>query len=443
MTDDDRAIAAIRRAVATAPKDRPLRLQLAQLLLRAGRQDEAIGELSVVLGADPHDRGARDLMAEALGSPVSAQRPAPAVPHPPDVQSSRDANESPGPDSPAVRDPAAGEGIAGPHAPARSAFDWTAAEDQLGDIAAPMFTGPSDENASEPAAFDIERPEVRLADVGGMQAVKDRLNAAFLAPLRNPELRKLFGKSLRGGMLLYGPPGCGKTYLAKALAGELGAAFLSAGLSEILDMWVGSSERNLHELFSQARRSAPCVLFLDEVDALGQKRSQTHHSAIRGAVNQLLTELDGVSSQNEGLYVLAATNQPWDVDPALRRPGRLDRTLLVLPPDRPARESIFRYHLSHRPVEGIDLVELAAATEGFSGADIAFVCESATEHALMDGVRTGHARMIGMPDLRAALAGIRPSTGPWLETARTVVQYGQDDGTFAELKSFLKKSKRW
>lgn len=344
------------------------------------------------------------------------------------------------PDSPVGPDPTTREDVP---TPVSSAFDWTAAEDQLGDIAPPMFTGPSDENASEPAAFDIERPEVRLADVGGMQAVKDRLNAAFLAPLRNPELRKLFGKSLRGGMLLYGPPGCGKTFLAKALAGELGAAFLSAGLSEILDMWVGSSERNLHELFSQARRSAPCVLFLDEVDALGQKRSQTHHSAIRGTVNQLLTELDGVSSQNEGLYVLAATNQPWDVDPALRRPGRLDRTLLVLPPDRPARESIFRYHLAHRPVEGIDLAELAGATEGFSGADIAFVCESATELALLDGVRTGHARMIGMPDLRGALAGIRPSTGPWLETARTVVQYGQDDGTFAELKSFLKKSKRW
>lgn len=423
MTDDP-AIAAIRRAVASAPKDVPLRLHLAQLLVESGRPDEAIGELSVVLGADPVHRGARELMAKALGAPMAGQHPDSPAP----------------PNSPVAPDPTR-EDVS---TPVSGAFDWTAAEDQLGDLAAPMFTGASDQSASEPdAAFDIERPEVRLTDVGGMQAVKDRLNAAFLAPLRNPELRKLFGKSLRGGMLLYGPPGCGKTFLAKALAGELGAAFLSAGLAEILDMWVGSSERNLHDLFSQARRNAPCVLFLDEIDALGQKRSQTHHSAIRGAVNQLLTELDGVNSQNEGLYVLAATNQPWDVDPALRRPGRLDRTLLVLPPDRPARESIFRYHLAHRPVEGIDLAELAGGTEGFSGADIAFVCESASELALLDGVRTGHARMIGMPDLRAALDSIRPSTGPWFQTARTVVQYGQDDGTFAELKSFLKKSKRW
>jgi len=423
MTDDP-AIAAIRRAVAFAPKDVPLRLHLAQLLVESGRPDEAIGELSVVLGADSVHRGARELMAKALGAPMAGQHPDSPAP----------------PNSPVAPDPTR-EDVS---TPVSGAFDWTAAEDQLGDLAAPMFTGASDQSASEPdAAFDIERPEVRLTDVGGMQAVKDRLNAAFLAPLRNPELRKLFGKSLRGGMLLYGPPGCGKTFLAKALAGELGAAFLSAGLAEILDMWVGSSERNLHDLFSQARRNAPCVLFLDEIDALGQKRSQTHHSAIRGAVNQLLTELDGVNSQNEGLYVLAATNQPWDVDPALRRPGRLDRTLLVLPPDRPARESIFRYHLAHRPVEGIDLAELAGGTEGFSGADIAFVCESASELALLDGVRTGLARMIGMSDLRAALDSIRPSTGPWLETARTVVQYGQDDGTFAELKSFLKKSKRW
>ncbi len=423
MTDDP-AIAAIRRAVASAPKDVPLRLHLAQLLVESGRPDEAIGELSVVLGADPVHRGARELMAKALGAPMAGQHPDSPAP----------------PNSPVAPDPTR-EDVS---TPVSGAFDWTAAEDQLGDLAAPMFTGASDQSASEPdAAFDIERPEVRRSDVGGMQAVKDRLNAAFLAPLRNPELRKLFGKSLRGGMLLYGPPGCGKTFLAKALAGELGAAFLSAGLAETLDMWVGSSERNLHDLFSQARRNAPCVLFLDEIDALGQKRSQTHHSAIRGAVNQLLTELDGVNSQNEGLYVLAATNQPWDVDPALRRPGRLDRTLLVLPPDRPARESIFRYHLAHRPVEGIDLAELAGGTEGFSGADIAFVCESASELALLDGVRTGLARMIGMSDLRAALDSIRPSTGPWLETARTVVQYGQDDGTFAELKSFLKKSKRW
>lgn len=460
MTDDP-TIAAVRRAAESAPTDLPLRLHLAHLLAAADRPDEAITELSAVLSADSQHPGARDLMMRILGGDsVVVDRPAvdPPADHLPVDSPAVDPLVDPPADSPAVdppanspaNSPADSPAVDPPPAPIAAGrdpgrFDWTAAEDQLGDIAAPMFTGQAGQTAAaEPVpAFDAERPAVRLSDVGGMQAVKDRLNAAFLAPLHNPELRRLYGKSLRGGMMLYGPPGCGKTFLARALAGELGASFISAGLAEILDMWVGSSERNLHELFSQARRSTPCVLFLDEIDALGQKRSQTQNSAIRGTVNQLLTELDGISSQNEGLYVLAATNQPWDVDPAMRRPGRLDRTVLVLPPDRPAREAIFRYHLAHRPVEGIDLAALAGATDGYSGADIAYVCESATEHALMDGVRSGTARMIGMADLRAALADVTPSTGAWLETARTVVQYGQDDGTFGELKAYLKKSKHW
>jgi SpoVK/Ycf46/Vps4 family AAA+-type ATPase len=160
---------------------------------------------------------------------------------------------------------------------------------------------------------------------------------------------------------------------------------------------------------------------------------------MRTAVNQLLTELDGVNDVNEGVFVIAATNQPWDVDAALRRPGRLDRTLLVLPPDPPAREAIFRHHLAHRPVEGIDLKRLAKATEGFSGADIAHVCETASEHALMDGVRTGSVRMIGMKDLEAALREVRPSTTPWFDSARNVVQFANQDGTYDELREWMRK----
>ena len=192
-----------------------------------------------------------------------------------------------------------------------------------------------------------------------MTEVKQRLEAAFLAPMRNPELRRLYGKSLRGGLLLYGPPGCGKTFIARAVAGELGARFIAVSFADIIDMFVGQSERNIHELFEIARRNAPCVLFLDEVDAIGQKRSQLRHTPMRSAVNQLLLELDDVSGNNEGVFLLAATNHPWDVDSALRRPGRFDRTLLVLPPDAAAREGVFRYHLKDRPVAGIDLAKLA------------------------------------------------------------------------------------
>jgi SpoVK/Ycf46/Vps4 family AAA+-type ATPase len=277
--------------------------------------------------------------------------------------------------------------------------------------------------------------------VGGLADVKKRLDASFLAPLRNPELRALYGKSLRGGLLLYGPPGCGKTFLAKAVAGELGAAFLHVSLADVLDMYIGQSERNVKELFEVARSSAPCVLFLDELDAIGQKRSLTRNSGMRTTVNQLLTELDGVGSDNEGVFVLAATNHPWDVDPALRRPGRLDRTLLVLPPDLDAREAILRTHLRERPVERIDTRKLAKATDGFSGADLAHLCESASENALMDSVGSGTVRMIGMRDFDRALAEIRPSIGPWLETARNVALYANASGEYDDLAKWLRKQR--
>ncbi|HMT89705.1 MAG TPA: ATP-binding protein, partial [Dermatophilaceae bacterium] len=256
------------------------------------------------------------------------------------------------------------------------------------------------------------------------------------------ELRKLYGKSMRGGILLYGPPGCGKTFIGRAIAGELGAHFIDVGLSDILDMYIGQSERNLHELFEVARRNAPVVIFLDEVDALGQKRSLTRHSTMRSTVNQLLSELDGVSADNEGIYVIGATNQPWDVDPALRRPGRFDRTLLVLPPDQPAREAIFRYHLRDRPIEGIDPAALAKVTGGYSGADIEHVCEGAAERAMMDGIRTGKVRMIGMADLYAVLREVRPSTGPWFDSARNVVQFANADGTYDDLRAYMKRTKK-
>ncbi|WP_304502187.1 26S protease regulatory subunit [Austwickia sp. TVS 96-490-7B] len=322
-------------------------------------------------------------------------------------------------------------------------FDWSRAESEVADLAQPMFVNHAmTSHAVDNAAWDVESSAITLADVGGMEHVKERLHVAFLAPMHNPELRRLYGKSLRGGLLLYGPPGCGKTFVAKAVAGELGAKFISVGLSDVLDMWIGASERNLHDLFELARREAPVVIFLDEIDALGQKRASMLNTAMRTAVNQLLTELDGISGANDGVFVLAATNQPWDVDPALRRPGRLDRTVLVLPPDEPARRAIFHYHLKDRPVEGIDVGVLAAHTEGYSGADIAHICDSAAERALMDGVRSGAPRLIGMGDVMTALGEIRPSIGPWLDAARNVVEFSGADGMYDDLRAYLRAHRR-
>lgn len=180
-------------------------------------------------------------------------------------------------------------------------------------------------------------------------------------------------------------------------------------------------------------------MFLDEVDAIGLKRTQSRNSGTRGTVNQLLAELDGVVAANDGVFVLAASNAPWDIDGALRRPGRLDRTLLVLPPDQAAREAVLRHHLKGRPVAGIDLRRLAKRTEGYSGADLAHICETGAERAMLDAVRTGEVRMIEMRDLEAAAAEVKPSTGPWFDTARNVALFANEGGTYDDLLVYLKK----
>lgn len=384
-----------------------------------------------------------DVSTSAAGAPQKEEAPSEAVATPPAPES---------PEAPEFNSSTTSDGTGN--------FDWRRAEEDLGGGPAAPFVssgssqspGSSDadpalseprsvqaDNPGAPTDWEVERAGVRLADVGGMTEVKNRLEASFLAPMRNPELRRLYGKSLRGGLLLYGPPGTGKTFIARAVAGEMGAGFLSVTISDILDPYIGNSEANLHNIFQQARRHAPCVLFLDELDAIGIKRSLARNSSMRSTVNQLLEELDGVSSDNDGVYLLAATNAPWDIDPALRRPGRLDRTLLVLPPDEPARAAILHTHLRERPVEGIDLQALARATEGLTGADLSHVCDSAAENALMDSVRTGRPRLMNMKDMYAAVKEVRPSSGPWFETARAVVEYADVSGEYAELREWMKR----
>jgi len=443
-------IASLRRAVEAAPADLPLRLHLAQLLIEAGRGDEAVPHLGVVLAQDPGSARALELMRTALGAPPAPAQPPVPGPAGPSAEAGAAAPNPAGPAAapcPTPKPPPAAETTTGVSAaiPGQSrvpgdedAFDWDAAARDLGEIAQPLFVGDDGEQLTEPA-YDLESSGVSLADVGGMEQVKARLEAAFLAPMRNPELSRMYRKSLKGGLLLYGPPGCGKTFIARAVAGELGAGFISVTLADVLDMYIGNSERNLSEIFATARRNAPCVLFFDEIDAIGQKRGQLRNNAARGVVNQFLTELDGVDSANEGVFVLAATNAPWDVDVALRRPGRLDRTLLVVPPDQPAREAILRHHLRDRPVSGVKLAALAKRTEGYSGADLAHVCDTAAELALMDSARSGEVRLIGQRDLDAALAEVRPSVGAWLESARNVAMFANESGIYDDLAAYLKK----
>lgn len=288
---------------------------------------------------------------------------------------------------------------------------------------------------------DVEDSNIYLDDVGGMEEAKKRLKLSFLAPLQNPELMKAYGKSVGGGLLLYGPPGCGKTFVARALAGELGAKFISIGLTDILDMYIGESERKLHELFDNARRHAPAVLFIDELDALGQKRSQLRSSGMRTLVNQLLTELDSVGQDNENLFVLAATNHPWDVDSALRRPGRFDRVVAVYPPDVEARGAILSHHLKNKPIDKVDIDSLARKTNMFSGADLAHLCNAAVEYVLEESIESGQVRGLRTDDFAAPLKETKPSTLPWFDTARNYAMFANENGSYDDLLEFINKNK--
>jgi AAA+ superfamily predicted ATPase len=411
MGVDPVLLAALIEALQKAPDSVPLRLHVAGLLMQSGGEAAALQHYVTILTKDPASVPALEgaaAAAEAIGDRtrasgyrqlLSALRGAAAEPTP----------------APAEAKPA----------PERNEPVAVARE---GGESTPWW--------------EVEWPNLRLKDVGGMQQVKRRLDVAFLGPMRNPELRKAYGKSLRGGLLLYGPPGCGKTFIARATAGELGARFLGIGLSDVLDMWFGNSERRLHEIFQHARRSAPCVVFFDELDAIGQKRANLQGAgSMRNVVNQLLAEMDGIGPDNEGVFLLGATNHPWDVDSALLRPGRFDRMALVLPPDEPARVAILEHHLKGKPAIGVDVRAIASKTEGFSGADLAHLCESATELAMEESVTSGKVRSITTADFMQALRQVKPSTRGWFETARNFVLFANQSGTYDDLQEYMRSKK--
>lgn len=430
MASDPSVLAAILAAVEANPENMALRLHLVTLLLTAKQYSEALPHCAVVLNAEPDNVEALRLAAQAAEGAGDSRR----------ADSYRRLAQA-----------LAGDSTA-------SAKDRGKEEELWPDdlpMPEPKPPAPPLRLTNGPEAFDLaweseapgedfweaEKPELTLTDVAGMVEVKRRLNLAFLGPLKNPELMRMYGKSLRGGLLMYGPPGCGKTFIARATAGELGAKFISVGLSDVLDMWIGASEKNLHEIFETARRHAPCVLFFDEIDALGQKRSLQRHSAARNVVNQLLAEMDSVNANNDGIFVLAATNHPWDVDTALRRPGRLDRTLLVLPPDTGARVAILEGTTRERPLDKLDFSWLADKTAEFSGADLVHLVDSAAELALEDSITNGRARPIMLADFKKMLKEIKPSTRAWFEVARNYAMFANDGGVYDELLEYLRGQK--
>jgi SpoVK/Ycf46/Vps4 family AAA+-type ATPase len=289
--------------------------------------------------------------------------------------------------------------------------------------------------------LEIEDPAVTLADVGGTASVKQWLSGSVLGAPAEQTARRRLDQAMRGGLLEYGPPGCGKTFIARAIAGELGASFLPVDLVRVLDLRPGEGQRSLHGIFQAARIAAPCLLFLDELDALGDGPPSRRRPAGRGVVEQLVAELQAVSEEQEAVTVVAASENPWDVDPLLRQPGRLHRRLLVLPPDREAREAIMARALGdHTVVEGLNLAALAGRTEGFSAADLILLCETAIEVAATAGSLVGgHGdRPVGMDDFNHALLRVRPSPPAWLALARDFVLYAGHGGVYDDLLAYLR-----
>ena len=247
----------------------------------------------------------------------------------------------------------------------------------------------------------VEVPNVAWSDVGGLDEAKRRLREAVQWPLQHPALFESLRLAPPKGALVSGPPGCGKTLLAKALATEAGVNFVSVKGPELLSMYVGESERGLRDVFRKARQAAPCIIFFDEIDALASARSSAGNDSGVGArvLSQLLTELDGIE-ELKGVFVLAATNRPDLLDPALLRPGRFDLQLEIAMPDRAAREKIFQIHLRDRPIEeGATAAWLAEQTEDFSGAQIEGVCRGALMATIAE-------------QIAAATAAAKPAAAP-------------------------------
>ncbi|MGP4094973.1 AAA family ATPase [Nonomuraea sp. KM90] len=485
---DDAGLQALREAARLSPDNLPLRQHLAGLLLAKGYLADAEAEFRAALVLAPKNPDLTAGLAEAFvrqsayGPALAALEPLLAEPgYPPRLgilaaraligegdmgraayryfeAINRDASlvdaelatrltpggpASPWPTPaappaasppPAAPPPPSAPPPAAPPAPPPAAPPLYAAPAMAGQQ--PVAGGP----ATRESTSEVERAGLTFADVAGMEAVKEALRMKLLLPIQQPDLFAAYGKRAGGGVLLYGPPGAGKTHLARAAAGELGAAFVNVGLADILDMYVGSSERNLHATFDLARRNRPCVLFFDEVDALAGRRSDMRQAHTRQLVNQFLAELDGVDqSANEGVLVLAATNAPWYVDGAFRRPGRLDQPVFVPPPDQAARAAILRILCRDKPLAEMDFDAVARVTEHFVGADLKGVVDRAVEAKLQQSISAGRPIPLATPDLLAAARTVRPTAvREWMATARNYVMHANDSGAWDELMPWVK-----
>lgn len=452
MNGDD-TINSLREALRLSPGNTPLRKHLAETLLGLGRAEEAEGEYREALSRDRENSELKVGLANSffqqgkyshslvIIEDLVSRRDTPAAAYllharllfqKGDIEFAVSEYKAAVGEDDSVRDEEFAE---------RLGIDADEEADVVdGRVRMGWGEDEDDDDTDHGAEQLFERPKISFDNVGGMESLKEEIRMKIIYPMEHREMFEAYGKQIGGGILMYGPPGCGKTHLARATAGQINAGFLSIGINDVLDMWMGNSEKKLHELFEYARAHKPCVLFFDEVDALGAARSDMKNSSARHLINQFLSELDGAKSSNDGVLVLAATNAPWHLDSAFRRPGRFDRIIFVPPPDQDARADILRLMLDGKPTKDVDHGHVAKKARDFSGADMKAVVDQTIEAKLQEAMKSGTPQPITTKDLTAIAKSIRPSTQEWFASARNYALYSNQGGVYDDILKYLKMS---
>ncbi len=417
-SENETRIAALRQALALAADNHALRLMLAELLQADGQLLAAVMEYDTLLQANSLDKGklvSVGLLALQVDNLDVAERC---------LQTAVRLGQI--------------EGVAS----LRTEIEARRAAQGFFRIAQPVGDAAPTMNNLDTL---MDTAVIHFADVGGLEDVKKVIHKLIILPLLRPEVYQKYGRRSGGGVLMYGPPGCGKTMLARATAGECQLPFVNIRIEDILDPYLGVSERNLHAAFEYGRANAPCVLFIDELDALAFARRKYTGSTGRALVDQILQELDAIGAENDNVLILAATNAPWDIDDALMRPGRFDRRIFVPPPDQPARQRILEIMVQDIPINRLDLKQLAVNTPLFSGADLRALVDAAIDQVIDEALLTETEPPLAMNHLQSALTTLRPTTLEWLDRAQNYVEFANQDKRYEEVEKFLrsKEYRKW